>query len=413
MSDQAMSPRERLSAVSATGMPSTSRWSSVLRYLIGAGIAWLVLGLVVMPAGVSFNPSRSYEASLIPLLYLPALWAACLRRGLLWRELFPLPLFRMFLLLLAWALVSLTWAHLRSSGDEVGRLVTVVAFALAWQVWDASDERHIKWLLYVLGLIIAACAAIYCGLFLFHPEQGDRIAGIGTIATTNYAAALMGAVCVLLVQLPLRGLQSLLRWLAAAVLLVFVVMTQTRNIWLALCVCLILAPLWRPERAARWVALLVLLLVMIAFAWPLPALTARGASLRPELFMQSLHLIAARPLLGLGLGTPFTLLVYGQPYTHSHNVLTQMTIELGLPGLLLLLVLWIMVGWQGWRHRRSMRGQLILAMWVYASVALQFDMPQVLDSPRPGWLLIWLPFALALNLGLRERFAARAAIMPR
>jgi hypothetical protein len=40
---------------------------------------------------------------------------------------------------------------------------------------------------------------------------------------------------------------------------------------------------------------------------------------------------------------------------------------------------------------------------------VQFDLPQLLDSPRPGWLLIWLPLALALGLAWRRRSGADAA----
>ena len=52
-------------------------------------------------------------------------------------------------------------------------------------------------------------------------------------------------------------------------------------------------------------------------------------------------------------------------------------------------------------------GRLVLALWVYASVVLQFDMPQMLDSPRPAWLLVWLPFALAQGLAWRQRTVDR------
>ena len=114
-----------------------------------------------------------------------------------------------------------------------------------------------------------------------------------------------------------------------------------------------------------------------------------------------MHLIAQHPWLGLGQNAPFTLVVAGADYTHSHNVLTQTMIELGLPGLLLLVALWLATAWLGWRHRQRVTGRLVL--WVYASVVLQFDMPQLLDSPRPGWLLVWLPLALALWLELDAR----------
>jgi hypothetical protein len=63
------------------------------------------------------------------LLYLPALGLAFAQRGALWRALLPLPAFRI-LLLLAWAVLSLLWAPLHRPEDEVGRLLSVLAFVL-------------------------------------------------------------------------------------------------------------------------------------------------------------------------------------------------------------------------------------------------------------------------------------------
>jgi O-antigen ligase len=152
----------------------------------------------------------------------------------------------------------------------------------------------------------------------------------------------------------------------------------------------------------------VLGMVALAMVWRPVLVMERGTSLRPELFAQSMHLIAQHPWLGLGQGAPFTLMVNGAAYTHTHNLLTQMTVELGVPGLLLTVALWLLVAWQGWRHRAQMQGRIVLALWVYASVVLQFDMPQMLDSPRPAWLLVWLPFALTLGLAWRERSLGQA-----
>jgi hypothetical protein len=114
-------------------------------------------------------------------------------------------------------------------------------------------------------------------------------------------------------------------------------------------------------------------------------------------------MIALHPWLGLGQGAGFVIEVGGQHLTHSHNVLTQAAIELGVPGMLVMALMWGLVALSGWRHRDAPLGRVVLGLWVYASVALQFDMPQLLDSPRPGWLLIWLPFALALGLEARAR----------
>lgn len=379
------------------------------RGVLGAGLVWMMLGLVAMPSGVSFNPGKLYQASLILLLYLPAWCLALTPRATTWKELLPLPAFRLFLLLLAWATLSLLWAHARHLGDEFSRLLSVLAFVLAWPVWLGEDERRGQRLLLLAGLGIALFAGYCCVHYLRHPPVDGRIVGEGVIATANYAAAVMGATCLWLALLPIADRRlSALRWLALPVLLAFIALTGSRSVWLALAACVVCAPLWHMGRTARWLAGAALVVALACCIWPLPVLVERGASLRPQLFVQSVHLIAQHPWLGLGQGTPFVLTVAGIDYTHSHNVLTQTMIELGLPGLLLLVTLWLMTAWLGWRHRQRVSGRLVLALWVYASVVLQFDMPQLLDSPRPGWLLVWLPLALALWLELdARRVAAR------
>ncbi|MET0330827.1 MAG: hypothetical protein ABW154_05285, partial [Dyella sp.] len=80
--------------------PMAGRAHAVGRYLVGVGIFWLILGMVVMPASISFNPGRGYQNSLIVLLYLPTLLLLGLRRGALWRALWPLPAFRVLLVLI-------------------------------------------------------------------------------------------------------------------------------------------------------------------------------------------------------------------------------------------------------------------------------------------------------------------------
>lgn len=397
----------------AVAAPAFFRRRRFWRGVLGVGLVWMMLGLVAMPSGVSFNPGKLYQGSLIVLLYLPAWCLALTPRAATWRALLPLPAFRVFLLLLGWAALSLLWAHSRHLGDEVSRLLSVLAFVLAWPIWLGDDERRGYRLLLLAAWGTALLAGCYCLLYLWQPPTDGRIVGMGVIATANYAAAAMGAACLWLALLPIadrRG--AALRWLALLVLLAFIALTGSRSVWLALALCVVLAPLWHAGRAARWLAGAALVAVVACCIWPLPVLVERGTSLRPELFEQSLHLIAQHPWLGLGQGVPFTLTVAGADYTHSHNVLTQTMIELGLPGLLLLVALWLMTAWLGWRHRSLLGGKLVLTLWVYASVVLQFDMPQLLDSPRPGWLLVWLPLALALWLELdaRRRTAAAARL---
>ncbi|WP_158880877.1 O-antigen ligase family protein [Rhodanobacter sp. L36] len=369
------------------------------RWLIGIGLLWMMLGMVLVPAGVSFNPSHGYEVSLGILLYLPTLLALVMRREAIWASLWAQPLFRVFLLLLAWAAMSLLWEHARRPWDELGRLLSVLIFVLAWQLWDVHDRFRVELMLLVASVALALCAAYYDIQYLLAPPADDRLVGDGTIATSNYAAALMGAVVVWLSQLPGGDARRFwLRCVACIPLLIFVGLTQSRSVWLALILCTVLSPLWR--RRDYLISGLAVVVLVVATALVLFAphvLVERGTSRRPELFTQAIHHIAQHPWLGLGQGAPFALHVAGMDFTHSHNVLTQTAIELGLPGLLLLVILWLMLGWRAWKQRYLLRGQVAMGLWVYASITLQFDMPQILDSPRPGWLLVWLPLALMLS----------------
>lgn len=383
---------------------------SLRERVLSLGFAWLMLGMLVMPAGISLNPGKAFQLTLIALLYLPALMLVLTRAAFVRDCLWPQPLFKVLLLLLGWSLLSLVWVDLPRPADELGRVLSPVLFVLAWSAWSAPDARRSALLLPLVGYGMALCALYFSVSFLLHYQPDARVDGHGVVANANYAAAVMGIACVWMVQLPApsRG-WVVARCAAVAALLGFVLLSGTRSVWLALAVCLVLAPLWQRRRVAGALSLLILLGVLADLLFVPDPLGARGMSLRPQIFAHALEMIRAHPWLGLGQGAPFRFEVAGEQVTHSHNVFTQAAIELGLPGLALVLVFWGLIGWQGWRWRAQAQGRLVLAMWLFASVVLQFDMPQLLDSPRPGWLLIWLTCALALGLGVPgARPASRA-----
>lgn len=385
------------------------------RALLGLGLGWLMVGMAIMPANASLGPGHAFMAGLIVLLFLPAYYVAFAQQARVWRQLWPLPAFGVFLALLAWAALSLCWATLEKPFDGLAALLSVLAFVLGWHAFAANDAGRIRSLLLATGLGLSLCALGFTIRYVVAPMPDGRIIGFGIIATANYAAMLMGAVALWLSQLdiPDRG-WSVLRWVAVGFPLVFIALTQSRGTWLALGACVLLMPLWRPERTVRWLALGILALAIVALVaaaagWTV--LLERGTSLRPDLFAQAGQLVAAHPFGGLGLGEPFTLWVKGQPYVHTHNVLTQVAVELGLPGLLLAVAVWLPVAWQGWRHRGSPQGRIVLALWTYATIALQIDMPQVLGSARPTWLLVWLPFAMALGLAANGKSGRTNALV--
>ena len=107
-----------------------------IRRVLTVGMAWLVIGMAVMPAGVSYNPSKAYQSVLALTMWLPALVLVAMRpRRLL--EFCKLPLMPWVIALLAWGWISLAWSHAPHRGDEAARNLSVLLFLIASQ-WVAS-----------------------------------------------------------------------------------------------------------------------------------------------------------------------------------------------------------------------------------------------------------------------------------
>jgi O-antigen ligase len=383
----------------APAMPRAGEFDRWLGVLMFAGLAWLIVGLAIMPAGPSFNPGRWYQRVLALTLYLPALLLAVRHPRValdFWRR----PLMPAAVLLLAWGWLSLLWGHAERPADEAARNLSILLFLLGWKLALEADLRRTRWLLVGTGFVYAAVAIPAIAWGLLYPPTDGRLVGFGVMANANLAAGAMGAALVWLWPWACGDWrQRALKWVAISLLAAFVLLTEARSALGALFCALLAMVLARGGRRAPWYALVVALLGAIGFVAGLPVLTERGWSLRPEILAQSMRLFLQHPWLGHGQGTPFLLHAGAETLTHAHNLFSQLAIELGIPGLLLWTGLWLALAWRAWRHRREVLGQIVLGLWAFGTVLVQFDLPYLLDSPRPGWLFTWLPLAASMALG--------------
>lgn len=373
-----------------------------LHRLLRVGLVWLFVGMATMPAGVSYNPGRAYQYLLGLTLYLPALLLLLLRPRsflALWQR-SPMPWAGV---LLAWGGLSLAWGNAAHPASELGRSVSILLFLYGWTQAIGDREERIRDLLLCGGVVMAVTALAAMLLSLAHPPIDGRLAAFGVMGNANLAAAAMAAAVLWLCTWPCEAR----RWrigqgLLVLLLALFVFMTYSRSAWGGLFMALLTLVLCRHGRYAYWQGGVLLLLGCAGTAFGLPELTQRGWSLRPQILEQSWMLFEQHPWLGLGQGATFHIDVGGLVLTHAHNMFSQLAIELGAPGLLMGLVVWGMLGWRGWRHRREPLGRLVLATWVLAAIMLQFDLSHLVDSPRPTWLITWLPLAMSLSLGRRK-----------
>lgn len=364
---------------------------------------WLGFGLVWFMAAIALAPSNKvYQQGLILFLWLPTLIMAWPARQVLAEAFRRQPvLWCSVLLLLAWSAISLAWSANPQVLRESKRLLYILVFLLAFPLLAQAGEPRLRRLLQAGGLLLAVAALV--SMINFYGVHGlalrSRLQGIGEISHPILGAYVIGAgLLVLLYEVPLhRGLQ--LAWLLALLLLgVFVAFSQSRGAILSLVFTVVVAPLWFRDRYSRLVAALALLASGMALFFMYDLLTLRGASYRPEIFQVALQMIAQHPWTGVGLGGDYNVFAAGRRFDHTHNMFTHVALELGVPGMLLWIAVWLSALREILRARSSLFGKVLLGLWLFSTLAMQFDAASLTATPRAEWFISWLPVGLAMLL---------------
>ncbi|MGY2288888.1 O-antigen ligase family protein [Pseudomonas sp. SDO528_S397] len=361
---------------------------------------WMMIGLLWFLLAIAFAPTNKiYQQGLTVFLWVPAMvfaWSARERLKQVWRAQWFICL--MILLLAVWGSISLSWTNVQDPSREAKRMLYIAVFLLFFPVFaDARPERVIRFMQWGgLGLALSSLIAI----IKFYGIEGNpwigRLEGLGQLSHPILGAYVIGVAAVWMLHWIPRGRAMQGVWLLALGLLgLFVVMSQSRGAAAALFVSVVGMPLWCRDRLSVVLAGTAILVAAAVFASMESLMLARGMSFRPQIFMASLQMIAEHPWTGLGLGGDYKVFADNLYFDHSHNLFTHITIELGIPGLLLWCGVWFGVLWQAWKARDTQYGRGVLGMWVFSFLAMQLDAANLTGTPRAEWFITWLPVALA------------------
>ncbi|CAK17627.1 putative lipopolysaccharide core biosynthesis protein [Pseudomonas entomophila L48] len=365
--------------------------------------AWLGLGFAWFLAAIALAPSNKlYQQGLLLFLWLPTLLLAWPARHLFaqaWRR--QRALWASIALLLAWSAATLAWSSTEEGSREVKRLLYILVFLMAFPLLAPRGEERSRVLLRVGGALLAVAALV--SIIRFYSVLGyplnTRLEGIGEISHPILGAYVIGAAIIwLLFDCPRnRGLQ--LGWLAAlACLGAFVALTQSRGALLSVALTVLLAPLWFRSRFSGALAMGVLVVGSAATYMAYDLIMLRGSSYRPEIFQVALQMIGEHPWTGLGLGAFYRVEAAGLQFDHTHNMFTHVAVELGLPGMLLWIAVWLFTLGEIIRARSTPFGKVLLSLWVFSTLAMQFDAASLTGTPRAEWFVSWLPVGLAMLL---------------
>ncbi|WP_444757256.1 O-antigen ligase family protein [Pseudomonas sp. A014] len=365
--------------------------------------AWLGFGFIWFLAAIALAPSNKlYQQGLILFLWLPTLVLAWPARHLLlasWR-LQP-ALWTTVTLLLGWGAISLAWSPTDEGAREGKRLVYILLFLMSFPLLAQMNASRVRLLLRVGGVLlaIAALISIYRFYLLAGKPLAMRLEGIGQISHPILGAYVIGVMAVAMLYDVPRDRFLQLGWvLALACMGVFIALCQSRGAAIALLLTVLLAPFWMRERFSKLIAILALMASALTLYLFHDQAMQRGSSYRPEIFHAALQMISQHPWTGLGLGAFYRVEVPGMEFDHTHNLMTHVAVELGLPGMLLWLATWLFALREIWRARDTMLGKLVLGMWLFSTVAMQLDAASLTGTPRAEWFISWLPVGLAMML---------------
>jgi O-antigen ligase len=362
----------------------------------------MVAGFFFFIAGMAFLAinRHTYEHVIILTLYLPALILALVRPAnlkLFWQQ----STTKWVILLIAWSMLSLLWSDSNDLTDWIGRNLGILLFLSGW-IWVFKERAYlIPPLLFCCAAAITLTALVEMTFFhsqLMYRDE-HRLMMFGLLHHPDLAAAILSAVIIWLCSYPWRRTWQVVACaLMILIALAFLVWTQARSAWGGLFLALLVIAAFRGGRNRRWLVALLLLLGVAAALLLMPELTARGVSARPAILAHAWQLFEQHWLIGIGKATPVHLHLDTFMAWHAHNLFAQIAVQLGLPGLLVWLIIWLTLGYHGWRQRHEPLGCLVLATWVFTTFMGQFDLPRLINSPHVEWLLTWLPLAISYSL---------------
>jgi len=350
--------------------------------------------------------TSSYTKFYYGLMAAPALIALMIRPRY-WLILLREPIILAFLALAAWLLLSLFWTS--SEDDPSGlakRPIYVFMMFAACAIIALKDQRQPLRALRFAAML--ASLAALTGLVIFLTgAQGDRMIGTGALSNPLLSSHVFGFFCTYWVAVWLtdRDYPSWLSIVFTIPLLAAVLATGSRTPLMAMA----LTSFWMVALAGRralYLVAAVILAVISGLVLMPEILLQRGLSFRPELWSDAIRQASDHLWIGHGYGAEFGFDIAGLGFTLTdpHNVQLAVLLELGIVGLALWLVMYLLAFLRCLSQQHHASLQLASALAVYGLAAGLTEGSNFLSRPNENWFLIWIPLSLiaAISISLRQ-----------
>lgn len=375
---------------------------------------WLLpAGFVVLLIGLAALPERSfYHKAFYALIAAPTLIALALRPriGL---ALLQEPVLIALLMFSTWALISISWSDTEQSFGTLFKrpLYILMLFAASALIALQANMRLAQSTLFAAVLMLPLTAYSLM-MFIANAAPGERLIGYGALDNPLLSSHVFGFFCAFWLALSMTQSprHSGLALIAAAVMGMALLATGSRTpiVATALTCAWLIVACWNKRSA--WLLLCGLLgALALAMLYP-EVLSNRGLSYRPELWTQTLSMVAQQPWQGFGFGAHLAIFIaeLNTSFSEPHNFALGVLYYTGIIGLALWLAMHGLALIQCWKHRSNYLFIVCGALLVYGIGAGLTEGGGILPRPKEHWLATWIPLALIAALSVRTRQAQGA-----
>lgn len=255
----------------------------------------------------------------------------------------------------------------------------------------------------VFGFLIFSGTLAWISIIDFYFLKGNswasRIVPVGQFKVIIFSAQVVGALLVMsIVLFSTMRLGNFWRGLAVVSMLgflIFLLLNQTRWVWISVGAALIMLFIIQRSAAVVWVLVAFLLVFFLGYLFYPEIYLSRGLSYRDALWVAGIDLALDNWLYGIG-DDDYSLLANGVSFSHPHNVYLAIAVRLGFVAFGLWLLLWLRAGWLAFEARMSCLGNCALILWIYCTLVIMTDGQIPWSKPAEIWFVTWLPLGLVL-----------------
>lgn len=366
----------------------------------------LPLGWLVTLTGMFWAWERPhYHKSFYIFLAFPTLLALILRPRLL-KPLTSNPLFIAFLTFSAYTMLSLAWSDTENSvGSLLKRPLYIAMLMFAAGLIALRTPERLGQLTRLAAIIAAVAAGLSLLYFAFNTPSifRYRLTGYGALYNPLLTGHVFGAFAAfwLASWFQARSPLSPLPIICLALLGAAILATGSRTPLVGLAGALIwLLIVGDRRRGMIALGLAALALLGVAILHP-EAVTQRGISYRPAIWMDALRQIGEHPWLGHGYDSPMTVAIPGiRKLSDPHNIELGVLYAGGIVGLVLWMTLYGLAMYFSWIYRKHPAVTLAATWLVFGFASGLTEGSAFMSRPKEHWFLIWLPLAMVYGQSL-------------